>query len=391
MDVAGSFKVAQDDASWPVQLRGMELGRAVSAARELEALARDDERRSRASRKRTFGERRHPSLPRLSKTRWGRRLTSAGFDWGDVGERRYRLLAAALRAYHSECGDLILPRNFRVPSRPPYPRELAGSNLDRAVYCLKFYKEHVAGNIARQAELRDLGFVWPRLQPEFNLVVEALLAYHRLFGHMAVPVDYRVPLDDEHFPDECKGMPLGRRCAQIRNRLDFASDAAKYQQLESIGFVWSLGARKRDTLAKATEVYRRVAGGNIPVRFVVPYDSDDWPPELQGFELGRKAYDATRREQHIPSNSVSSPALAYRFTQILDALRTYVAINGDANVPQKFVVPHSPPWPDNVRGMRLGHRVAQIRSKGYYLKDPMRRQERTDQLTALGFVWNRRL
>jgi len=382
VEVNASFEVP-NEASWPEALRGMQLGRAVAAARELESVARDAERRARKS----FCERAHPSLPRLSKTRWGRRLSTIGFDWGDA-DRRYRLLAAALRAYNAERGDAVLPRNFRVPNRPPYPRELAGSNLDRAVYCLPFYREHVAGRPERQTELRELGFVWARLQPEFNLVIEALLAYRRVHGDMAVPVDFRVPLETDEFPVECRGMPLGRRCSQIRNRHDFvSSDAAKWEQLDSIGFVWSLDRRKRDKLGDAIALYRRRYGTEkIPLAFVVPSGcggggEEDWPEALHGFPLGRRAYDARR--------PASPQARSDRFRVILAALEAYVRLHGDADVPRSFVVPDDDrAWPRACAGVPLGERVAQIRYKDYYLKGP-HGPERRAALANLGFVWRR--
>ncbi|CAM9869598.1 unnamed protein product, partial [Ectocarpus sp. 8 AP-2014] len=42
---------------------------------------------------------------------------------------------------------------------------------------MKFWKRHVRDRPSRRAELAKLGFVWGRLQDEYNLFLEALLAY----------------------------------------------------------------------------------------------------------------------------------------------------------------------------------------------------------------------
>lgn len=379
MEIEATFET---DETWPVELRGMRLGRVVEALRELEEVARSDEAKWRLS-NRTLADRRHASLPQLSKTRWGKTLTEAGFDWGSKG---YRALVAALRAYKAKAGNLILPRNFRVPSDDPsYPRELAGVNLDRAVYCLRFYRDHVAGHQGRQRELRELGFLWPRLQPEFNLVVEALVAYEKKYGDMAVPVDFCAPFEGDDFPDECKGMPLGRRCAQIRSRHDFANDASKTNQLDSMGFVWNIDTHRRMMLKSAQDAYRTIYDSpTIPLDFVVPDQDRRWPKRLRGFQLGRRSYDDARKK--CSSSSSPQRRRQSRFDDIVLALSTFVDVHRHADVPQKFVVPSCAPWPTETWGMMLGHKVAQIRSKGYYLKEPGNR----DQLDNLGFVWAKR-
>jgi hypothetical protein len=49
------------------------------------------------------------------------------------------------------------------------------------------------------------------------------------------------------------------------------------------------------------------------------------------------------------------------------------------------VVPSEAPWPEEAWGMKLGHRVNNIRGSEQYVKDfPERRAE----LDALGFRWN---
>ena len=95
-------------------------------------------------------------VPRLSKGSWGQ-------------------LLAAIRLYHAIHGDLLVEDGWCVPREPPWPHQLWGKRLARLVYDMGFWQTHVAQFPARRADLEKLGFVWGRLQSEYNLVVEALL------------------------------------------------------------------------------------------------------------------------------------------------------------------------------------------------------------------------
>jgi hypothetical protein len=72
---------------------------------------------------------------------------------------------------------------------------------------------------------------------------------------------------------------------------------------------------------------------------------------------------------------------------IREAMRTYKKIYGDLRVPSKFEVPGSDQWPRFCRNLKLGVRIAAIRSAGRYVKD---RPERKQELDELGFEWRLR-
>ena len=67
------------------------------------------------------------------------------------------------------------------------------------------------------------------------------------------------------------------------------------------------------------------------------------------------------------------------------ALLVYKEAHGDLQVPRVFVVPSGAPWPEEAWGMKLGHRVNQIRDREDYVKD---HPERRAELDALGFRWS---
>ena len=66
------------------------------------------------------------------------------------------------------------------------------------------------------------------------------------------------------------------------------------------------------------------------------------------------------------------------------ALRAYHELHGDVRVPFGFVVPSALPWPRACWGLKLGHRVSDIRAKqdsdGSLAPGAVRREE----LDALG-------
>ena len=59
----------------------------------------------------------------------------------------------------------------------------------------------------------------------------------------------------------------------------------------------------------------------------------------------------------------------HRFEAIYTALVTYRTLYGDVDVPQHFVVPAIAPWPEVTWGVKLGIRVASIRSQSTFVSN----------------------
>ena len=393
-DVDEDFVVPE---TWPQPLRGLELGAAVASLRRLEASANLDRRKRRPLTHKYSGEelRRDASSPRPSKTGWGRKLTEIGFEWNPINrgdDKHFSRIVSALKAYEEEHADLLLPRSFRVPSRPPYPAALAGVDLDRAVYDLSFYRTFLAGRPERQSVLRELGFCWGRLQPEFNLVIEALITYRELNGDLLVPSTYIVP-NDEKWPDSTRGMPLGRRVRQIRRRNDYlGNDPARWRSLDELGFCWEPKRTKRSVVARAFRRYEELKvnpeaplsdyeeiltnedldwnAAKVPRNFVIGEDDTRYPRECRGLQLGARV--AAYRRPLAKSREGA-------FSQFLVELERYVAEHETADVPQNY---------KTKSGYPLGTRVAAVRSRGQYLVGEMK-EERRRRLDQLGFVWKK--
>jgi len=73
------------------------------------------------------------------------------------------------------------------------------------------------------------------------------------------------------------------------------------------------------------------------------------------------------------------------FDQIYSALVAYREIvqdgKGSLNIPNNFEVPDCDPWPNNVRGLPLGRKLASIRSKSFLTANP----GANEKLKAIGF------
>lgn len=148
----------------------------------------------------------------------------------------YSVTIEALRTYHAQHGDLDMPRRFIVPSDDDtYPEAWHGLDLSSGVYNMKWWQDHVKQRSERVVELSKLGFRWQRLQPEWNLILEALITYQTIYGDTLVPHKFVVPRSKD-WPAATWGIPLGTRCARIRSRNDFLRDphsaASRRDQLD---------------------------------------------------------------------------------------------------------------------------------------------------------------
>ena len=347
-----------------------------------------------------------------------------------------------LRAYHLRHSDLVLPRRFIVPHDTHYPKEWHGVDLPGTVYTMRWWQLHVRRHPDRVAELNSLGFVWDRLQPEWNLILEALITYSALYGDVLVPVSFVVPHDDLDYPEATWGISLGKCVHRMRLRHDFLKGpkgAARRSQLNQLSFVWDVKEYVFEKFCAALVHYGKMQAQQrqqqqgdwdvfeqslqVPSSFCVPCDAS-WPRGLWGYPLGAKCAAVRQkglyvkgdvdRQARLETIGFSWKGNACRsWYQVIHAAALYSQIMHTSSlsssaslrvldVPSDYRVPSPPeirsagfyvgsdeawPWPETLWGFPLGQRLKDIRLKGAYLKGedgPKRRA----QLDALGFVWN---
>lgn len=342
----------------------------------------------------------------------------------------YTSALQVLTAYHVQHNDLVLPRRFLVPATDDYPKEWHGVDLPATVYTMRWWQLHVRQHTDRVAELNALGFVWERLQPEWNLILEALITYSALYGDVMVPVSFVVPHGDVDFPKATWGIALGKCVYRMRLRHDFLKGpkgATRRSQLNQLCFIWDVKEYVFEKFcatlvhyAKMQQQQQQYNGAlfekslKIPSTFCVPSDSS-WPRGLWGYPLGAKCTAVRQKGLYVKGDAQRQARLeqigfswkgnaSRGWYEVVHAAAIYSQIhNRVLDVPSHYRVPGPPelqseafyvghndaswPWPEHLWDFPLGQRLKDVRLKGAYLKGsdgPKRRA----QLDALGFVWN---
>ena len=334
----------------------------------------------------------------------------------------YNSTLSALRAYHTQNGDLILPRRFTVPPLPPFPPEWHGIDLATTVYNMRWWQKHVKNKPNRVAELNALAFCWERLQPEWNLVLQALVAYGTQHGDLLVKSKFVVPYGNATWPTATWGIPLGSCVYRIRSRNDFlrgANGGNRRDQLDRLGFVWDVHEHRFQKFADALRQYARLNECGpfssfdgptktlkVPSTFVVPENDERWPKELWGFPLGVKCNAVRQKELYVknkPRRRRILQELGFRMTgnadlgwlSVVHAAAIYSSMHDRVlDVPFHYVVPspqqdgqqNGDPWPEYLWGFPLGQRLKDVRLKGAYLSGKNGAARRR-QLDTLGFDW----
>ncbi|KAG7354658.1 helicase domain protein [Nitzschia inconspicua] len=289
----------------------------------------------------------------------------------------YELTFQALQSYYKENQDLCLPRRFLVPESDAYPSIWHGLDLARTVYNMKWWQTHVKQRPDRVSQLNQIGFLWERLQPEWNLILEALIVYRGMYGDLIVPSNFTVPFKDPDWPKACWGIALGSVVFKIRNRSDHLRDVhtawKRREQLDRIGFVWDVQELRFNKLCTALKLYAKIEQNNevtlerklqkvgsaspqlfalkIPTKFVVPRSSR-WPNEFWGYRLGERCTQVRQKQLYVKGHPdrlkvladlgfyISSGNDSLKWLQVVHAAALYSQMhNNRLDVPTKYVVP----------------------------------------------------
>ena len=333
----------------------------------------------------------------------------------------YESAIQCLRSYRRLHGDVVIPRRYLVPTHDLFPNEWHGKYLALTLYDMKWWNKYIRSNPDRVLELNQLGFVWGRLQEEWNLVLEALITHSQIYGHVHVHSTFFVPYGDDTWPRATWGLNLGNCVQRIRSRNDFLRCDARYsrrKQLDLLGFVWDPSEAAFQKFYHALQHYARLDGQQttiaetyrplkVPMRFVVPSNSRVWPKELWDYPLGSKCNAVRSKELYIKNNSerilllenigfLQAGNVHLSWLDVIHASAIYSKLNGKVlDVPVNFKVPEVPSnhdsdewvWPQHLWGFPLGQRLKAIRLKGAYLHSDDTGYRKA-QLDNLGFVWS---
>jgi len=308
----------------------------------------------------------------------------------------------ALEAYHRNYGDLAIPGSFAVPATNEYPVEWHGVKLSLYIYNMKWWQRHISQHKDRVTQLNQLGFIWERLQPKWNLFMDGMAYYRNINGNVMVPASFVVPRHDD-WPKACWDLQLGSIVQRLRVRHDFLTGEnnaiKRKKQLDGLGFVWDVSEYNFVRFFRALRHFDRLKRENsslrVPSKFVVPSGHENgWPPDMWDYPLGARCMAVRQKQLYVKNHPDRKQALedigfrpngnAHRlgWLDVVHAAAIYSQMHGRVlNVPLSFAVPAPPrdaesnsqimdswPWPDRLWGLKLGQRLKDVRLKGAYMK-----------------------
>lgn len=302
----------------------------------------------------------------------------------------------AINIFRQVYGDLDIPVKFEIPAQEPvWPSSLHGLRLGKRLEKLFSSSEFFEKHPEKVQEIAKLGLE-PKLRSlvdDWTLINQSMKIYKNMYGNLRISSKFVVP-DEEPWPRLSRNLKLGIRVAAIRSAGRYVKDHPERKaELDEMGFEWRLrdhthtqqvGEDIFQQVYEALKVYKEIVNTelNIPASYVIPVD-DAWPAEMQGMKLGslvqgireedKLVFGHTDRVQKLTelgfaweetSRSIYSKK---RFDLIYAAMVQYKQIHGDLFVPQSFVVPQSPAWPEDTWDLKLGARVNAIRSQGTFV------------------------
>jgi hypothetical protein len=325
----------------------------------------------------------------------------------------------AIRIFSSVHGDLVIPTSFEVPDQDPWPRRVQGLRLGRRLDKLLRTDEFFTKHSDKVAQLAKTGFhpSVASLADDWRIIIDALKVYKEVYGDVNVQAKFEVP-NEAPWPRHCRNVKLGVRVSAMRSAGRYVKDhPSRKEELDKLDFVWRMRDKTHkqqvadaqfDLVVQALATYKELAidGGdvnNVPRDFVVP-SLPEWPTATHGVALGTELHAIRDKNRYVNGFPEREKRLtefgleleedgggrnAYskkRFDIVYGALVAYKRLYGDVNVPPSFSVPNDDPeWPEEAYGLKLGARVAAIRSQGTLVSNS---PERRGMLDDLGFSWD---
>ena len=219
----------------------------------------------------------------------------------------------------------------------------------------------------------------------FALIERALLRFKDLNGDMLVPQIFTVPKNAD-WAEEMWGLKLGATVIKIR---DGDKYSLKKEKLLEIGFCYNPPQSIYDVFVIALLNYKKLNGDMmVPSRFIVPSDSDLWPPKTWNFKLGSTVHNirtggsyADKKDELLSVGFYFKPSQT-TYDQAKIALLNYKKLNGNMMIPAKFVVPSDTSvWPRRTWGLKLGSTVSRIRNGRSH-------SDRREELLQMGFCFD---
>jgi hypothetical protein len=219
-------------------------------------------------------------------------------------------------------------------------------------------------SVEREENLNSIGFVWKAISlTDWDTRLEQLVEYKRAHGDCNVPQQYGPSLE--------LGFWVRRQhVAKTKHKLS----AEREENLNSIGFVWSVRGCDWDERFEQLVEYKRAHGDcNVPGQYGPCLALGRWVAAQRvaknKFVLSEGREEKLNRIGFVWN--INERDWNLRFQQLME----YKEANGNCNVPQDFR-----PIP------QLGHFVQEQRRAN---KDQKLTKERFEKLNSIGFDWGK--
>jgi len=206
------------------------------------------------------------------------------------------------------------------------------------IRCSDYYKEH-------KEELLTIGFDYDKQRGDFDLLMEALLVYKSIHGHLKVPGKYVIEKDNMRYPERMRGKDLGRRVRFIKNLDNYAQYR---KELLAIGMEFTFQPVPFPVFKEALETYKKLHGDcYVPIRYD-NRNNTNYPEEMRGSNKLYKYVDCIRTGHIYQGEECRRELQAIGFDYhkkkgdfalLQEALLVYKASYGDLLVPQDYVIP----------------------------------------------------
>lgn len=298
---------------------------------------------------------------------------------------------AVLQAFKNIKGNLKIPDDYvvgqTIEDAKLWPAHYKGFKLGSyAQFIVTGIKEGRYGpSVAASIAAMGLEVTTYQSRNSSNLLLAAS-TYVRLFGNGEVPSTFQVPLIDSRWPEETRGMKLGRALENMR--YDKNHHAAARQSLIDAGISFDFRLLDNEVCMKAMKTYQTIEGdAKVEKRFVVPLDDTRYDPEARGIQLGRWLERMRHNPDNHPQYTEQLIALGVDFTVkknrtvpfdvVYSALCTYYFTHGHLKIPTSYTVPPQDPlYPEEAWGLHLYRFLHWIKQGGY--------TKHKEQLESLG-------
>lgn len=225
-----------------------------------------------------------------------------------------------------------------------------------------------------------------RAPPSANDIAAAVEEYKRQHSiartsPVFIPTTFVIPKHATEWPQSLRGKRLG---SSIKSLLSEEQREGVIKKLQKLGVSSEYGAldARVQQIIDTVKVYRKlnnIPEGDavaIPVTFVVPENSSEWPKPLWGKGMGRlikRAMNDERYRGYLDAfkrigldTSLRLPAKDQKAEQLLQAVQTYKQVHGifgnsSVSINYSYVVPQDDSrWSPSLWGKRLGRSVWKV-------------------------------